>query len=213
MTDLTRRSFLALADTAASPQPLSPSREAIRKRYFPDITVQTHDGRVRSFYTDLIRDRVVTINFMYINCEDGRCPLTTHNLAMAQRRMKARVGRDIFMYSITLDPERDTIAALRGLVKSHGIGPGWSFLRASPEDTETLRKSLGFTSKDPVVDANKASHAAMIRFGNEPRQQWAAISGFAAAKDIVRAVQWVAPSGKTAPNRRDAPDAVHHHHS
>ena len=185
--DAGRRSFLGLAE------PLSPSREAFRKRHLPDILVETHDGRTLRFYADLVHGRVVTFNCMYLKCEDGRCPITTHNLARAQKQLKSRVGRDIFMYSLTLDPERDTVAALRKFARGHGVRPGWLFLRASPQDTELLRRSLGFTNKDPVLDANKSSHASMIRFGNEPRQLWSTVSGYASPQAIARAVLWVAP--------------------
>lgn len=184
--DAGRRSFLGLAE------PLSPSREAFRKRHLPDILVETHDGRTLRFYADLVHGRVVTFNCMYLKCEDGRCPITTHNLARAQKQLKSRVGRDIFMYSITLDPERDSVAALKKHARLHGVRPGWSFLRASVQDTEFLRRKLGFVSSDPLVDANKSAHAAMVRFGNEPRQLWSMVSGFASAKAIARAILWVA---------------------
>jgi protein SCO1 len=155
--------------------------------------LQTHQGKSLRFYEDLIRDRSVTLNFMYLNCEDGTCPITTHNLMHTQQRLGARVGRDIFMYSITLDPERDSTAALAGHAREHGIGPGWLFLRASAQDTEILRRKLGFFSRNPEVDAKKSSHATMVRYGNEPRQLWGAISGFAKPEVIARAIQWVAP--------------------
>jgi protein SCO1 len=190
--DTTRRALLGLAP-AAPAAPMTPARDAVRKRYFPDIVVQTHEGKALRFYEDLIRDRTVTLNFMYLNCEDGSCPITIHNLLHAQKRLKSRVGKDIFMYSITLDPERDTAAALKKHARSHGVGPGWLFLRASPQDTEILRRKLGFYSSDPAVDAKKSNHAAMVRYGNEPRQLWAAISGFAKPEVIARAVLWVAP--------------------
>jgi protein SCO1/2 len=196
--DAGRRTLLGLAPSAA-PAPTSPAREAIRKRYFPDVVLQAHDGTELRFYQDLIRDRVVTLNFMYVNCADGICPITTHKLQHVQKQLKPRVGRDIFMYSITLDPEHDTVAALKKHARSHGVGPGWLFLRASPEDTELLRRKLGFSSRDPEVDAKKENHAAMIRYGNEPRQLWAMTNGFARPEAIARAVRWVAEKPATRP--------------
>jgi protein SCO1/2 len=170
----------------------SSSREAIRKRYLPDVIVQTHEGKAALFYEDLVKDKIVVLNFMYLNCE-STCPTTLHNLMDVHARLKSRVGRDIFMYSITLDPERDTVAALRKEVHGHiGARPGWLFLRASPQDTEQLRRKLGFISSDPAVDANKSSHGAMIRFGNEPRELWATVSAFASPQAISRAILWVA---------------------
>ena len=161
------------------------SREAIRKRYLPDIVVQTHEGRSALFYEDLVRDKIVVFNFMYLSCEDT-CPTTLHTL------LRPRIGRDLFMYSITLDPERDSVAALRKEARSHGVRPGWLFLRAAPADTELLRRKLGFVSSDPKVDANKSAHAAMVRFGNEPRQLWSMVSASASPEAIARAIRWVA---------------------
>ena len=167
------------------------SREAIRKRYLPNVVVHTHDGKAALFYEDLVKDRIVVLNFMYLNCE-SICPTTLHSLMVVHARLKPRMGRDIFMYSITLDPERDSVAALAKEARGHiGARRGWSFLRASVEDTELLRRKLGFVSSDPVVDARKSAHGAMIRFGNEPRQLWSMVSAFASPKAISRAILWV----------------------
>jgi protein SCO1 len=166
------------------------SREAIRKRYLPDVVVQTHEGKAALFYEDLVKDKIVVLNFMYLNCE-STCPATLHTLMDVHTLLRPRVGRDLFMYSITLDPERDSVAALRKEARSHGVRPGWLFLRASAPDTELLRRKLGFVSSDPVVDANKSAHAAMVRFGNEPRQLWSMVSAFASPEAISRAIRWV----------------------
>ena len=72
-------------------------RETIRKRYFPDIVLRTHENKSVRFYEDCIKDKFVTLNFMYLNCIDGTCPLTTHNLVLVQQLLKERVGRDIFI--------------------------------------------------------------------------------------------------------------------
>src|SRR5215470_11761857 len=103
MPDLSRRSWLGLpaplpAASAcvgpASTPKLSPSREAIRKRYFPDVVLTTHEGKQVRFYEDLLMGKIVTINFMYSRCPDGVCPVTTHNLVQVQKIIKARVGRN-----------------------------------------------------------------------------------------------------------------------
>ena len=89
---------------------LSP-RERIRDRSFPNVALRTEQGHDVRFYDDLVKGKVVTINFMYAECE-GVCPGITANLLAVQRRLGRRVGRDVFMYSITLDPEHDTPRAL-----------------------------------------------------------------------------------------------------
>ena len=89
---------------------------------------------------------------------------------------KERVGRDIFMYSITLDPERDSVAALARYARAHNAGPGWLFLRTEAATTELLRRKLGFYDRDPAADARKETHVAFLRYGNEPRMQWSSTS-------------------------------------
>src|SRR3954452_10233507 len=83
------------------------SREKLQARYFPNFELTTHEGKKVRFYDDLIKDKIVVINFMYAQCE-GICVPVTQNLKRVQNLLGKRVGRDIFMYSITLKPDEDT---------------------------------------------------------------------------------------------------------
>lgn len=205
MSKIDRRTWLAMAGMApfagtvwaqaagekyAWPQ-VSP-RETIRKRYFPDILLRTHENKSVRFYEDCIKDKFVTLNFIYLNCTDGTCPLTTHNLVLVQQLLKERVGRDIFMYTITLDPQHDTPDLLKRYAKSHGVGPGWLFLRAEPKETEILRRKLGFYDRNPKTDAKKSNHVAMVRYGDEPRQLWNATSAMIPPRTVVQQILSVA---------------------
>jgi protein SCO1/2 len=217
MPNMSRRDLFGMAGAAAlsgaawgqEPNgqrnwPTTPAREAIRKRYFPDLILHTHEGKPVRLYEDLIRDKIITLNFMYVNCADGTCPVTTHNLVKVQKLLRRRVGRDLFMYSITLDPESDTPTELRKYARSHGVGPGWLFLRAEPRDTEMLRRRLGFFDRNPALDAEKSNHVATVRYGNEPRQLWAATSAMAAPQVVARAILWVDGPGGDGPGRATA---------
>jgi protein SCO1 len=198
MATIARRTWLSRFGAAwAAAAPFSaghnvrPSpRDAIRARYFPNVMLRTHEDRPVRFYDDLIKDKVVVINFMYATCE-GVCPGITLNLAKVQKLLGDRVGRDIFIYSITLKPEQDSPAALREYVTMHDIGPGWLFLTGGPSDVELLRRKLGFTNPDSLLDADSAQHIGNIRYGNEPRQLWASCPGLAAAPWIVESLSWV----------------------
>src|SRR5438128_5940108 len=103
-----------------------------RAGYFPNAIFQTHDGRKVRFYDDLIKGKRVVINVFLIECTDGTCPLTTANLVRVQQALGSRVGRDIFMYSITLAPEHDTPPVLRAYAEQFDIKPGWTFLTGQP---------------------------------------------------------------------------------
>jgi len=166
------------------------ARERIHKRYFPDVMLRTQDDKQVRFYDDLVKDKIVTINFFYANCE-GICPLVTSNLVKVQKLLGERVGRDIFMYSISLKPEDDTPAVLKDYEKMHEIGPGWKLLTGKPGDIELLRKSLGFTFPNKVIDQDKSQHIGNVRYGNEPLMLWAACPGMAHAKWIAESISWV----------------------
>ena len=135
----------------------------------------TRAKKVR-FYDDLIKDKIVVINFMYVKC-DGVCPGITANLAKLQKLLGNRLGRDIFMYSFTLKPEQDSPEVLRKYAKAYHAKKGWTFLTGTPEDMELLRRKLGFTDPDPKLDADKSNHIGNVRYGNEALQLWGLVPG------------------------------------
>jgi protein SCO1 len=165
-------------------------RERLAERSFPNVTLTTHDGKKVKFYDDLLKDKIVLINFMYVKCE-GSCPGTTANLVKVQQLLGDRVGKDIFMYSITLKPEEDTPKDLAAYAKAYKVKPGWKFLTGDPKDIELLRQKLGFIDRDPVRDANKSNHIGMLRWGNEPHTLWAGCPASLAPSKIVKEIALV----------------------
>jgi protein SCO1/2 len=166
------------------------SREKLQKRYFPNIELTTHEGKKVHFYDDLVKDKIVVINFMYAKCE-GVCMPITMNLKRVQNLLGDRVGRDIFMYSITLKPEEDSPQALKKYVRMHRIKPGWTFLTGKPDEINTLRRSLGFKDAKARLDKDLTNHTGMVRYGNEARQWWAMFPGKANAPWIVESILWM----------------------
>lgn len=166
------------------------ARESIRQRFLPNVPLFTQDGKRVRFYDDLIKDKIVTMNVFYANCE-GICPAITANLVKVQKLLGPRVGRDIFMYSMTLKPEEDDVKALKMYQEMHGIGPGWTLLTGKPEDCETLRRSMGFTYPNKLIDQDKSQHIGNVRYGNEPLMLWAACPGMAHASWIVESISWI----------------------
>ena len=205
MKSMNRRSAVALLATAPlaggliarAETPLTgtkfkniPARERIRQRYFPDVVLTTHEGKKVRFYDDLIKDKIVLINFMYAKCE-GICPPITANLVKVQKLFGARMGKDIFMYSFTLKPEQDTPAVLKAYADAYHVKKGWSFLTGAPADMELLRRKLGFTDPDPARDADRTNHIGNLRYGNEPLQRWGGAPATSEADWIVKMVSWV----------------------
>jgi protein SCO1/2 len=205
MQHINRRSLLALLGAApfagalATARAETPSgklvvnksaRERIRDRHFPNLLLTTHEDRKVRFYDDLIKDKIVLINFMYVKC-DGVCPGITANLTKLQKLLGSRLGRDIFMYSFTLKPEEDTPTVLRNYAEAYKVRKGWSFLTGTPADMELLRRKLGFTDPDPKLDALKSSHIGNVRYGNEPLQLWGSCPGMSKASWIAESLKWI----------------------
>jgi len=143
--------------------------------YFPNVPLVTHEGKSVQFFDDLIKDKVVLINFVYTSCEDS-CPLETARLAVVQRILGDRVGRDVFMYSITVDPETDTPEVLKQYAEKFSIGPGWLFLTGKQADLVLLRKKLGLYIADLRQDLN--DHNTSLMMGNQATGRWMKRSPF-----------------------------------
>jgi protein SCO1/2 len=164
-----------------------PARAGASGQRIPDIEVITHEGRTARFYTDLVKDRVVTLNFFYTGCGET-CPLVTENLRAVQDLLGERMGRDIFMYSISLQPELDTPAILRDHADQWQLGPGWRFLTGRPEAIERLRKATGFASRDPELDLIRDNHTGLLRYGNDRLDRWAGCPALARPEWIAKAI-------------------------
>lgn len=161
-----------------------------RANYFPNIVLRTHENQIVKFYDDLVQGKIVVVNFMYAECK-GICTPVTANLIKVQKALGDRVGKDIFLYSITLDPERDTPKALKHYAAMHGIKPGWNLLTGKHTDIETLRRKLGFVDSDPKLDRDRSRHIGMLRFGNEALDRWAMCPSLSAPDQIVKSILWM----------------------
>src|SRR5919202_5377319 len=105
--------------------------------YFPNVPLVNQDGVVLRFYDDVIKGKAVAVNLMYTHCT-ASCPLETAKMAQVQKLLGDRVGKDIFFYSITIDPKRDTPEVLKAYADKYHVGPGWSFLTGRPDDVKLV---------------------------------------------------------------------------
>lgn len=208
MPDISRRKFLSytaaaplaacvLNQTAASTPFASAemtsqerARQRIQQQHLPNLPLVNHEGKQMLFYDDLVKGKVVSLNFFFANC-DEICPLVTANLAKVQKLLGDQVDRDIHMYSFTLKPEEDTVDVIRQYRARYGARPGWSFFTAKPADMEKLRVALGFTYPDPAIDKDTTQHIGNIRFGNEPLMLWSACPGMAHAQWVAETLEYI----------------------
>src|SRR3954453_13951347 len=186
------RRHLAKAGLAAALAPLvrpAPAAAATftsrGASYFTDAVLTTHEGKRVRFYSDLLKGKRFLINFVFVGCTDV-CDSVTQNLALVQDLLGDRVGREIFMYSITLQPDFDTPEVLADYAKRFDVKPGWSFLTGAPAEVEILRQRLGYNDIDPVLDADIFQHAAMLRIGDERLERWAMSAALLRPESLVQ---------------------------
>ena len=179
---------------AGTQTPVTKTQATRSKKTFPNVPVLTHDGKVVRFYDDLIKNKIVMINFTYTDCK-GICPGMTANLKRVHKEFGERMGKDVFMYSISLQPEHDTPAVLKAYTDKHQIKPGWTFLTGTKANIELLREHLGFKFSDPSLDQDKSQHLGVVKFGIEALERWGMAPALGDAKYIAEYVRWMEPNG------------------
>ena len=137
--------------------------------YFPNVPLITQDGVTVHFYDDLLKGKKVAINLIYTSCKD-ECPLETARLVQVQQVLGSRVGKDVFFYSISIDPARDTPAVLKAYAEKFHVGPGWLFLTGKEDDIKLVAKKLGLSRRRDAL--TRDGHSASLMIGDEAGGQW-----------------------------------------
>jgi len=150
---------------------------------FPNVPLLTQDGTRVLFYDDLIKGKVVMINFFLTSCT-AICPRTTANLLRVEEALGERLERDVRMISISVDPDKDTPGVLNTYARRYGTKPGWYFVTGRKQDIDRLRSHFGVNR----YGNDREDHTGMLVFGNEATQQWAATPTMADPDAIVRSV-------------------------
>ena len=172
--------------TAAQPQQATvqakpaTSTEAAAS-YFPNTVLLTQDNRQVHFFDDLLRGKTVLINFAFTTCA-GVCPPMTANLAKVQEYLGDRVGRDINMITITVDPIIDTPGELKKYADKFKAKPGWYFLTGKKENVDQVLRKVGGYVED------KNEHVSLMMIGNVETGEWMKVFAMSKPAEIADAV-------------------------
>jgi protein SCO1/2 len=154
--------------------------------YIPNLTVMTQHGESVRFYDDLVKGKIVIISFIYTSCTDI-CPLTTARMAQLEEKLGDMVGRDVFILSMTVDPERDTPQRLKEYATAFRTGPGWSFVTGKPEDIRAINYKFGERSQ--IL----SEHRNEMVIGNDASGEWQRDSVFGDINRLVMTVRGMDP--------------------
>jgi protein SCO1/2 len=141
--------------------------------YFPNVTLTNHNGKKVKFFDDLVKDKIVAINFIYTSCPDS-CPLETAQLVKVQNILGDRVGKDVFIYSITIDPKVDKPKVLKEYREK--FGANWDFLTGNELEIIEIRKKLGLYIEENQDGSN--NHNVSMIVGNQKTGRWMKRSPF-----------------------------------
>ena len=122
------------------------------------------DQEGNRFDSTTLRGKVVVLNFIFTTCTDV-CPLFTANFAQLQRTLKNEHAGNVFLVSITTDPEVDSPKVLKSYAQRYGADfQNWAFLTGSESqlkqvwkgfDVRVIKKGRGLvqhTSLTTVID-------------------------------------------------------------
>jgi protein SCO1 len=167
----------------ASAAPAAPAESAAH-HYFTDVELIDQDGRPRRLYSDLLAGKTVVVDSFFSSCT-GSCPAVAATLAKLQTALGDRLGRDVVLLSLSVDPQTDTPARLKKYAARLGARPGWYFLTGSKENVELALRKLGQYSE------RKEDHTNLLIVGNERTGLWKKVFGLAKPEEILAIVQGV----------------------
>ena len=147
----------------------------------PDTVVYDQDGRKLRFYSDLVKGKTVAINFIFTTCTTI-CPPLTATFRRVQQELGSRVGRDIQMISVSVDPTTDVPERLKAFSAKFNAGPGWTFVTGDKQEIDLLLKALGTNVGD------KNDHSPMMLVGNEPAAYWTRTYGLGTVNTLVNVI-------------------------
>lgn len=136
--------------------------------YFTNTVLLTQDNKPVRFYDDLLKDKVVLINFIFTSCK-GVCSPMTANLLKVQSYLGDRAAGNINMITISVDPTVDTPDVLKKYASSFKVKPGWHFLTGDKESIDLVLNKLGALVK------NRDEHSTVLLVGNMKTGEWTKI--------------------------------------
>jgi len=162
----------------------APATQSPAQKYFTDVVLINQNGEKMRFYSDLLQGKVVIINSFFATCE-GSCLPMNRNLEKVQQALGDRVGKDVHIISISVDPSVDTPASLKEYAKKLHAKPGWYFLTGDKQNVDYALNKLG-----QFVN-NKQDHLNIIIIGNESTGLWKKAFGLAPGNELVKVVESV----------------------
>jgi cytochrome oxidase Cu insertion factor (SCO1/SenC/PrrC family) len=186
----------AEAKAAPAQTPAPAASDSVSGMSIPDTELLDQDGRKVRFYSDLIKGKVVAINFIFTTCTTV-CPPLGATFARVQRELGERAGRDVHFISISVDPSTDTPERLKAWGAKFKAGPAWTFVTGAKPQVDEVLAALAAST------ARREDHTPTVLIGNDAKGQWTRAYGLTAPSKIVQIINDAA-EGRLAGNAQDS---------
>ena len=153
----------------------------------PDILLLDQNGKQVRLYSDLVKDKIVLVHFFFTKCSDV-CPMQGRALMKLKSRLGQRLGRDVFVVSISRDPLNDTPEELSKWGKLFGVGPGWTLATG---DLPVIKKLLWDLTGE---DIGQIAHESQVLIGNDRTGVWTSTDGLLLTDEILKVIDEVSAS-------------------
>lgn len=163
------------------------TREESNREYFTDLPVVTHEGKAGRFYGDFLKGRVVLVNFFYTTCPTADPDMA--RLARVRELLGDEFGKTVFLVSVSVDPETDTVEAVGRHADKYPPGNGWVFLTGKPENLRWIGYKLGNPSPDP------AQHVRVYLLGNLKTGRWMKMNQYAPPESVAEGLRVLLAEG------------------
>ena len=163
--------------TDAPAPPKEDASASFSSMKIPNARVVDQNGKALDFYSDLIKDKIVAINFIFTTCT-ASCPPLTATFRRVQQSATER-GLDVQLISISVDPTVDTPERLHAFAEKFNAGPGWTFVTGDKGEIDSLLRGLG------AAVTNKNDHTPMMMIGNDVVDYWTRAYGLSSPSKLV----------------------------
>lgn len=174
-------------------QPIAGTAASVR---LEDAVLVDRSARPTKFRQDAIGDRIVAISFVYTSCTTV-CPMITSVFADLQQQLGERLGRDVWLVSLSIDPATDTPQRLAEYAARFGAKPGWLWLTGDKQQMTQVLKGLGAYTPDFT------SHPPMVLVGDGRTGRWVRFNGLPSAQQLVPELERLTMA-RSAPTPRAA---------
>ena len=150
----------------------------------PDVNCLDQNGKKLRFHTDLVKGKVVVISFIYTTCP-YLCNRIGESTARLQTALGDRVGRDVYLISVSTDPVKDTPEKLKAWGARLKAKDGWTLVTGEKAEMDRLLRVL-------TGDATGIkTHSPLLLIGNEATNVWAESDAFESPARLIQQIDRV----------------------